>query len=135
MTDPQQNLERSLTCIVCPMGCSLNISADMVVTGNRCSRGAVYAEEELRSPKRVVTATCAVLLQGGSAESPRNKAANVSKRVPVKTESPCPKEKIPALLKDIYKTKVSLPVAVGDTIIADWNGEGIRVVATRNMQD
>ena len=110
---------RNLTCIVCPLGCSLDITLAMVITGNRCPRGAVYAEEEIRSPKRVVTATCCV--------------ENGGERVPVKTDSPCPREKISALLEDIYKTKVSLPIKAGDTIIADWRGEGIKVIATRSF--
>jgi len=58
---------------------------------------------------------------------------NSVRRIPVKTSSPCLRDKIPALLQDIYKTKVSLPVKVGDIIIADWNGEGIDVVATRTI--
>jgi len=116
---------RNLTCIVCPIGCSLNVEEDansqdnLSVTGNRCPRGAVYAREEIRAPKRVVTATCRIKGEAGSA-----------KRVPVKSASPCPREKIPALLNDIYKTTVSLPVKAGD-VIARWNG--IDVVATRTL--
>ena len=127
---------RNLTCIVCPLGCSLDVLPEnsavaaglaspsgMIVTGNRCPRGAVYAQEEIISPKRVVTATCCI----------ENDEAFVARRVPVKTDGPCPREKIPSLLKDIYKTKISLPVRAGDTVIADWNGEGIRVIATRTF--
>ena len=117
---------RNLTCIVCPIGCSLDVEENsssqehLSITGNRCPRGAVYAKEEIRAPKRVVTATCRI--EGGAAG-----------RVPVKTVLPCPREKIPALLEDIYKTKVTLPVKVGDIIIAGWKDEGIDVVATRTL--
>ena len=120
---------RELTCIVCPVGCSL--TADIVcagglqtvnVTGNRCPRGAVYAQEEMTDPKRVVTATCAV---SGGGQSVR--------RIPVKTSAPCPKEKIPFLLKDIYKIKIELPVKTGDVIIENWNGSGINIVAARSV--
>ena len=42
--------ERKLTCIVCPMGCQLNISLEdgkiSSISGNRCNRGSVYAHEE-----------------------------------------------------------------------------------------
>jgi len=124
---------KKLTCIVCPIGCSLEAeenasasntgSGNLCVTGNRCPRGAVYAMEELRSPKRTVTATCKI--EGETEHSVR--------RVPVKTVSPCPKEKISALLNDIYKLKIILPVKTGDIIIADWNGEGIDVAATRTI--
>jgi CxxC motif-containing protein len=122
---------RNLTCIVCPIGCSLDVEEDasapenLSVTGNRCPRGAVYAREEIRAPKRIVTATCSIEGEANSAVSVR--------RVPVKTSSPCPREKITALLQDIYKTTVSLPVKAGDVVLADWNGEKIDVVATRTF--
>jgi len=121
---------RNLTCIVCPMGCSLNVTegADLIITGNRCPRGAAYAQEEIRAPMRVVTATCC-LESGGLANMP----GCIPRRVPVKTADPCPKEKIPALLEDIYKAKVSLPVKTGDIVIANWNGEGINIIATRTI--
>jgi len=94
---------------------------NLSITGNRCPRGAVYAREEIRAPKRVVTATCKI------------EGEHSVKRVPVKTVSPCPREKIPALLDDIYKLKITLPVKTGDILIADWKGEGIDVAATRTI--
>ncbi|MCL2215144.1 MAG: DUF1667 domain-containing protein [Treponema sp.] len=119
---------RNLTCIICPIGCSLEIqesgSGNLTVTGSRCPRGEVYAQEEIRSPKRIVTATAAVQ---------EEQAALSVRRVPVKTSSACPKEKINALLCDIYKKKVSLPVKAGDVIISDWNGSGIDVIAARTI--
>jgi CxxC motif-containing protein len=81
----------------------------------------VYAQEEVRAPKRTVTATCGI--RGGS----------TVRRVPVKTSSPCPKEKIPALLADVYQTVISLPVKAGDTILANWQNCGINIVATRSI--
>ena len=121
---------RNLTCIVCPIGCSLQVDdsggpAALTVSGNRCPRGAVYAQEEIRAPKRTVTATCRIEGRAAGLYAPR--------RVPVKSAVPCPREKIPALLADIYRTKVTLPVKAGDTIIAGWNGEGINIVAVRSI--
>jgi len=124
---------KKLTCIVCPIGCSLEAEentsmqdtelGNLCITGNRCPRGVAYAMEELRSPKRTVTATCKI--EGETEHSVR--------RVPVKTVSPCPKEKIPSLLSDIYKLKITLPVKTGDVLIANWNGEGIDVAVTRTI--
>jgi len=118
---------RNLTCIVCPVGCSLAVeeaaqSGELTVTGNRCRRGLVYAQEEIHAPKRTVTATCA--LHG---------ANHAIRRIPVKSAAPCPKEKIPELLRDIYRVKMEVPVRRGDTVIADWMGLGIDVVATRTV--
>ncbi|MCL1955140.1 MAG: DUF1667 domain-containing protein [Brevinematales bacterium] len=124
---------RKLTCIVCPIGCSLEVeenasvqdieSGNLSVTGNRCPRGAVYALEEIRAPKRVVTATCKI----------EGEAEHSVRRVPVKTVSPCPREKISTLLDDIYKLNITLPVKTGDILISDWKGEGIDVAVTRTI--
>ncbi|MCL2878737.1 MAG: DUF1667 domain-containing protein [Treponema sp.] len=121
---------RNLTCIVCPTGCPLTVEeaigpngdVQLTVSGNKCGRGSDYAREEVRAPKRTVTASCAVC--GSSA---------LVRRIPVKTSAPCPKEKIPDLLHDIYREKISLPVRTGDTIIADWMGSGIDIIATRSI--
>jgi CxxC motif-containing protein len=121
---------KELTCIVCPIGCPLTVEEEQVgtdglpelkVSGNTCPRGEVYAREEIRAPKRIVTATCAI------------DDEYVPRRVPVKTAVPCPREKIAALLEDIYKIKVKLPVAAGDTIITDWQNSGINVIAVRSF--
>jgi len=117
---------RNLTCIVCPIGCSLDIEENnsanlnnehINVTGNKCASGVAYAIEEIRAPKRVVTAT----------------VSSPVMRIPVKTSSPCLREKIPALLQDIYKIKIKPPVKAGDVMIENWNGEGIDVIATRTV--
>jgi len=129
---------RELTCIVCPIGCSLSIEetssssslASLTITGNRCHRGAAYAEEEIRAPKRVVTATCGIAL---TPEVPGSRALTAPRRIPVKSSAPCPKEKILELLKDIYSLKLSLPVKAGDRLITDWKGSGIDVVAVRSL--
>ena len=119
---------KNMTCIICPTGCFLEIddavspNDNLSVTGNKCQRGADYALEEIRSPKRTVTATALI-----------NAELKSVRRIPVKTSSPCPREKISALLNDIYELKVSLPVKTGDVLIADWKGEGIDVIAARSF--
>jgi CxxC motif-containing protein len=97
------------------------------VSNNKCKRGVVYAQEEIRAPKRTVTATC--MLEG---DTSMPNASSV-RRVPVKTSSPCLRDKIPSLLQDIYKTKVTLPIKAGDIVISNWNGEGIDIIATRSL--
>ena len=122
---------KELTCIVCPVGCQLSVEEsgeNLSVMGNKCQRGVVYAREEIRTPKRVVTATCQILYPAETLEE----AISV-RRVPVKTSSPCLREKIPALLHDIYKTKISLPIKAGDVVISGWKGGEIDIVATRTL--
>ena len=140
---------RELTCIICPIGCSLSVeegsvpASALTVTGNRCPRGAVYAREEILAPKRMVTATCRIDLpageglQGASSDGacPSNRRGlTAPRRLPVKTSVPCPKEKIYELLEDIYRLKVRVPVKAGHKLIADWKGSGLDVIAARSLE-
>jgi CxxC motif-containing protein len=131
---------RELTCIVCPIGCSLLVDessvsgTDFTITGNRCARGAAYAQEEIRAPKRVVTATCGIDFPEGEISERPQRSLTAPRRIPVKTSAPCPKEKINELLDDIYRLKVSLPVKAGDRLITDWKGRKIDVVAVRSLE-
>jgi CxxC motif-containing protein len=98
----------------------------------------VYAREEIRAPRRIVTATCGVRGEGppggdGKDAAARAFGSEIPRRLPVKTTIPCPREKIPALLADIYRIRVSLPIASGDTVLSNWQGSGIDVVAVRTL--
>jgi len=106
-------------------------TSTLTITGNRCSRGIIYAQEEIRAPKRVVTATCGICFTDDGTGSRRSLTA--PRRLPVKTSAPFPKERITELLDDIYRLKVSLPVKADDHLITDWKGSGIDVVAVRSL--
>jgi len=115
--------ERILTCIGCPMGCQLTVKVEdgkMVdVTGHTCKKGKEYAENEISAPTRMVTS---VLTVEGSVAP-----------LCVKTAQAIPKEKIWDCLKEIRAAKVTLPVTIGDVVVADVCGTGINVIATRNL--
>ena len=51
--------KRELTCIVCPRGCQMTVEMgdEITVSGNRCPRGKVYAQNECVNPQRTVTST------------------------------------------------------------------------------
>ena len=113
-------MKRELTCIVCPIGCSIvaEVSDKKVisVSGNGCPRGKAYAENECVSPVRIITTTV------------RCKNGEI---LPVKTESPIPKEHMFDAMKIINKSHPLLPIRVGDVIIEDVYGS--RVVAAKNI--
>ena len=114
-------MKRTLTCIVCPLGCTLEAEIKdgcVTVSGNTCKRGAVYAESECIAPKRVITSTV------------RSKSG---KLVSVKTDAPIPKEKITACMNLINAASCDLPIAVGDVIIE--NVFGSNLVATSNVSE
>lgn len=109
---------RQLTCICCPIGCSLQVELtgeSVEVTGNRCRRGAIYGEKEVIAPVRSVTTT--VRLQGGGV-------------LPVKTKEEIPKGKIMAIVKELKALEIAGPVHSGETILENVAGTGVAVIAT-----
>ena len=113
-------MKRELTCIICPVGCTLSteITEDktIVVNGNKCPRGKAYAQAELTAPVRTVTSTV---------------RSNDGKMIPVKTDRPIPKEKVKEAMKKINFVRQVLPISIGDVIIKDVFGSN--VVATANV--
>ncbi len=114
-------MERTLTCILCPRGCTLSVTVDgdnVYVTGNACPRGHYYGEEEVIAPKRTVTSIVRV-------------SNRVDTMVSVKTEKPVAKSDIFTVMEMIRNATVSAPVKVGDVILTDVCGSN--VIATKNI--
>ena len=107
------------TCIVCPLGCAIEVEVEngkvKNVKGCKCSRGREWVLQEVTSPKRVIMSV--VPVEGGALPT-----------VSVKTAEPVPKELIPELMEFLAELKLKAPVEVGETV-AEWNG--IKIVATR----
>ena len=112
-------MKKELTCIVCPIGCTLLVEMDgktvKSVSGNTCPKGNAYGISECTNPKRVVTTTM--------------RCAN-GEVVSVKTDAPIPKENIFECI-DLINSKIAdFPVKIGDVLIEE--AFGARVVATQN---
>ncbi|TFG58881.1 MAG: DUF1667 domain-containing protein [Spirochaetales bacterium] len=122
-------MKKEMVCISCPLSCRLTAvlgkgapgMENIVVSGNKCPKGADYAREEMLAPRRVVTATVKTL----SSEHPR---------LPVKTTAAVPRESIPALLLKLKSLTVSLPAAAGTVVLEDTGIPGVKVTATRTME-
>lgn len=116
--------KRSLTCIGCPLGCTVTVERDrgeiLRVTGNTCRRGDDYARNEVTHPMRSVTST--VTVKGGDIPM-----------VSVKTAREIPKEKIMDVMKSLEDICVSAPVHIGDVILEDAAGTGVAVAATKEI--
>lgn len=113
-------MKKELICIRCPMGCHLlaewnGSMEELNVTGNRCPRGAAYASQELRDPRRTVTA----VVRSNSARHPY---------LPVRTSRELPKSLIAPLLDQLYSMTVPLPVRRGEILLADFMGSAVDVV-------
>lgn len=113
-------MKRTLTCIICPMGCTLNAEIEnrkvLGVSGNTCPRGEAYAKQECINPMRTVTST--VRCENGSVIS-------------VKTDKMISKEKMAQCMEKINSINVRLPIHAGDVIIKDVFGSNI--VATSSL--
>lgn len=117
---------RDLTCIGCPLGCSLTVTIDngtvTAVAGNTCPKGDAYARKEVTNPTRIVTST--VRVTGGE-----------SAMVNVKTASDIPKDKIFACIDAIRDIVVPAPVKIGDVILKNAAQTGVDIIAARNIPE
>lgn len=114
---------RELTCIGCPLGCSLTVTMNgeqILVSGNTCPRGEVYARKEVTDPTRIVTSS--VCVTGGTIP-----------RASVKTAGDIPKGKIFDCMEEIRKATVQAPVRIGDVVIENCAGTGVAVIITKNV--
>lgn len=105
-----------MTCIMCPMGCSLKATVDnnnISVTGNNCIRGEQFAKEELTCPMRVVTSSV--------------KTNNGVKAC--KTNKPVPKSKIFQVMKEIEKLRLE-NTKFGQVVIKNVLNTGADIVIT-----
>lgn len=122
-------MNKTMTCIVCPIGCELSVSyelkdgkaTDITVSGNTCKRGVKYAVTELTDPQRTLTTT--IRTEGGSGTL-----------LPVKSSKPIPKDKLFEGMAIVNANKATLPVKVGDVIIADFVTPGVDLVACCDLK-
>ena len=109
-------MQRIITCIECPRGCTLTVNVNETVTvdGNFCPKGKAYGINEVTCPKRVVTGT--VRADG--------------QMIPVKTDRSVKKSEIFTVMKKILSFRLLTNVSIGDIIIENVDGEGTNLVAT-----
>ncbi len=113
--------KRELTCIECPVGCRITVEVEngvaVSVTGNGCPRGKLYAENEVVSPKRVVTSTV---------------RRYDDKMIPVKTDVPVRKSEIFAVMKKINSFVLDRKAKIGDVIVYGISDDA-NLVVTANI--
>ena len=111
----------SMTCIICPMGCQLEVTKDsesgiICVTGNSCKRGDAYAKKELTNPTR--TLTCTVQVTNGKAVL-----------VPAKSQGEVPRDMQLSCMEVIKRISVSAPIHAGDILYEDILNTGANIIA------
>jgi CxxC motif-containing protein len=109
--------EGVVTCTLCPTGCQVRYNEALgEYEGNKCKRGAAFAEQERVDPRRILTTT--VKVTGG-------------KLLPVRSAEPVSKQKLPQLVQELSKITVELSVKCGDIVAEIQDGEKtVAIVAT-----
>lgn len=118
-------MEETMTCIVCPRGCKLNVVSsedlsEIEVFNNLCKRGEDFAVKEKTNPQRTITATV--------------KITNAKqKRLPVRTDGEIPKSRYMEIVNLLNNTEVSGPIKREEIIIENVLDTGINVIATKSV--
>lgn len=116
-------MEKTYTCIVCPMGCRVSVSEqgdNLIISGYECKNGRIYATNEYTAPKRMITST--VSIDDG-----------VLRRLPVVSNMEVPKGLIRDCLKVMNSTVAIAPVRLGDVVVRDICNSGVDIVASRDI--
>ena len=117
---------RDMICIVCPVGCHMQINEDKEsetgyrVTGAGCKRGPIYGVKELSNPTRLLTST--VKIKGGTLP-----------RIPVRTDKEIPKDKIFEVMEIINKIEINAPVKMGDILATNILDLDVNIISSRSV--
>lgn len=113
-----------LTCVLCPVGCELEISKDEAgapqIIGNQCDKGIPFALEEVLRPMRNLATSVPI-------------AGTAARMVSVRLSGPVPRDLLFPILAEIAKLRPQAPVRRGQVLIANVLGAGVDVIATRTV--
>ena len=114
---------KEIRCIVCPTGCLVhveNVNGELIIEGHSCNRGEEYAREEFIAPKRILTTT--IRVENGFLPL-----------VPVRSDTPIPKEKLQETLREIAMAVVKAPIKMGDVLLKKVIGLDANIIASRDL--
>lgn len=118
--------KREMICIVCPVGCRLEVvestenESGYSVNGAACKRGEVYGVKELSNPTRTVTST--VKIKGG-----------ILPRIPVRTDKEIPKNKIFDCMKIINEIELEVPIKCGQVLVENILGLNVNIISSKSV--
>lgn len=114
-----------LTCIECPIGCSLSVEKMGVqweVKGNRCTKGRDFAINEMTDPRRSICSTVRTTFQ----KLPR---------LPVRTSGDVSLNIIFDVMDQINAQTVHNPIHMGEVIIENVCNTGVNIIAALDLCD
>ena len=117
----------TMCCTTCPSGCTLTVTIGndgniAKVSGNNCPRGEAFAQGEWTDPVRTLTSTAYGMIDGKEY------------LIPVKTEKPIAERKMTSAMEEINQIRIDSPVTMGDVLLEDIAGTGIRLLACRTVK-
>jgi CxxC motif-containing protein len=113
----------SFVCIVCPKGCTLNVTREgeeITVRGNNCKRGEAFAISEVTDPKRTICSTVRTVFEDVPV-------------LPVRVSADIPKGRIFDVMREINKVVVRTRVGRGEAIIKNVLGLDADVISTSDI--
>lgn len=118
-----QDQKKAITCIICPIGCRINIDLTesiFRIAGNKCKRGEEFAKTEMTSPVRSLTTTVRTSFAGKPV-------------LPVKTRGEIPKEKIKEIMRELSCIIITEKIGIGETVVSNVSGTGCDIIAASNL--
>jgi NADPH-dependent 2,4-dienoyl-CoA reductase/sulfur reductase-like enzyme/CxxC motif-containing protein len=117
--------EGVVTCTLCPTGCQVRYNEALgEYEGNKCKRGAAFAEQERVNPQRILTTTVKVAnRKTGDGDYCR---VNL---LPVRSAEPVSKRNLPQLVHELSRITVEPPVKCGDVVAEIQDGERTVAIA------
>jgi len=117
--------KRHLVCVVCPVGCEIDVAHDgskiISMEGNKCEKSEEFVRQELIEPMRILTTT--VRIEGSRWPV-----------IPVRTDKAVPKRLFPPIMRQLRRTKLKAPANMLDVVVSDVLNTGANIVTTRPMK-
>jgi len=130
---------KTLTCIICPVGCRITavktavktagktnndinseVNGEWAISGNKCPKGEQFVITELTDPRRTLT----TVVRTAFPEKPV---------LSVKTSTEVPKEKIMAIICELSGIIINAEIKIGDVVAANILDTGCDIIATSNI--
>ena len=116
---------KQLICVNCPKGCRITVTTQdgkaVEVSGYSCENGKSYALQESICPMRILTST--VKIHHGPLQV-----------LPVMSEKEIPLHVWRQAMEEVKSVCVEAPVSIGQIILEDLCGTGVRLIASRSMK-
>jgi CxxC motif-containing protein len=114
-----------IICIGCPLACRIKLTVDDIgkiteIADYQCKIGKEYAEQECKSPQRVLTATIKT-------------ECSVRPLLPVRTAKPIPKDMLRDCMSVLADVRVRPVLTIGDIVLQNILGTGTDVICTDNL--